>query len=199
MSSPSNRMVPAVGVSCSRISLDVVVLPQPDSPINPRVSPGWIVISTPSTALTQPILRRNSTPVPTGKYFRRFCSSSNGADIFFLCPLVDEPAFCRPIRSDPTIVGLSRRTLRQRIGTTRTKGAAGTELREVGRLARDCVERLLAPELGHRAEQRLGVGMLRGPEQVAHRALLDDLPGIHDRHLVAHLRDDTEIMGHEDQ
>ena len=40
MSSPSNRIAPAVGVSCSRISFEVVVLPHPDSPISPRVSPG---------------------------------------------------------------------------------------------------------------------------------------------------------------
>ena len=39
MSWPSKRIVPAVGLSCSRISLEVVVLPQPDSPISPSVSP----------------------------------------------------------------------------------------------------------------------------------------------------------------
>src|SRR6516162_618668 len=106
MSSPPKRMVPAVGVSCSRISLEVVVLPQPDSPITPSVSPGQTAKSTPSTALTQPTLRRRSGPVLTGKYFRRPCSSSNGADILFLCLLVGEPAFRLPIRTDAVIVGL---------------------------------------------------------------------------------------------
>src|SRR5207253_6682317 len=104
MSSPPNRIVPAVGGSCSRISFDVVVLPHPDSPISPNVSPGQTAKSTPSTALTQPSLRRNSVPVLTGKYFWRFSSSSNGAGIFLQWLLIQEPAFCRPIRANLVII-----------------------------------------------------------------------------------------------
>src|SRR6516162_3157010 len=106
MSSPPKRIAPPVGVSCNKINLEVVVLPQPDSPITPSVSPGQTAKSTPSTALTQPTLRRSRGPVLTGKYFRRPCSSSSGADILFLCLLVSEPAFRRPTRTDAVIVGL---------------------------------------------------------------------------------------------
>src|SRR5437667_1263531 len=187
MSSPAKRMVPAVGVSCSRISLDVVVLPHPDSPMRPKVSPGQIAKSTPSTALTQPILRRSSIPVLTGKCFSRACSSSNGADIFFLCLLIDEPASRRPIRSEAADLRLLYHAARHGVGATRVKGTAPWKLGKIGRLAWDRKERLLAAELWHGTEQSLGVGVLRSTEQVAYRTLFDNLSGIHDRHLVAHL------------
>ena len=85
------------------------------------------------------------------------------------------------------------------MGAARLKRTAGRQLGEVGGLARDRKKRLLAAEFGHRAEQGLGVGMLSIAEQVAHGAVLDDLPGIHYGHLVAHLGDDAEIVGDEDQ
>src|SRR6266436_3786879 len=199
MSSPPNRIVPAVGVSCSRISFDVVVLPHPDSPISPSVSPGQIAKSTPSTAFTQPIWRRSSIPVLTGKYFWRFSSSSNGAGIFFLWLLIQQPALRRPVRANPLIVRVSGHALGHAMGASRVEGAARRRLGEVGGVPRDRVERLLAAELWHRAEQGLGVGVLRRPEQIADRTVLDDLAGVHHRHFVAHLGDDAEIVGDENQ
>src|SRR5215469_18208001 len=192
-------MVPAVGGSCSRISLDVVVLPQPDSPIRPSVSPAAIVMSTPSTALTQPVLRRSSTPVLTGKYFCRFCSSSSGADILSLCPLLSEPASRCPSGSNLPVLRFSRHALRQRAGAAGVKCATVAQLGQIWRLAGDRIERLFASKLWHRTEQGLGVGMLRRLEQVAHGALLDDLARVHDGHFVAHLRDYPEIVRDEDQ
>ena len=50
-----------------------------------------------------------------------------------------------------------------------------------------------------RVEQRLGVGMVRRVEDLRHRSRLDDPSGIHHRELVAHLGDDAEIVGDEDQ
>ena len=41
--------------------------------------------------------------------------------------------------------------------------------------------------------------MLRRVEQVAHRAHLDDPAGVHHRQRVAHLGDDAEVVGDEDQ
>src|SRR5271166_5849137 len=177
MSSPPNRIVPAVGVSCSRISFDVVVLPQPDSPISPSVSPGQTTKSTPSTAFTQAILRRSNIPVLTGKYFCRLCSSSSGAGILFLCRLIEQPAPCRPIPSEAAVGGLLLAALRHGVGATGVERAARRQLGEIGGLARDGVERLLAAELRHRAEQSLGIRVLRCTEEVAHAALLDDLAG----------------------
>src|ERR1700730_1441652 len=149
MSPPPNRMVPAVGVSCSRISFDVVVLPHPDSPISPKVSPGQMAKSTPSTAFIQPIWRRSSIPVLTGKYFWRFSSSSNGAGIFLLRLLIQEPALRRPIRANLVIVRVSGHALGHGMGATRVEGAARGGLGEVEGVPRDRVELLLAAELWH--------------------------------------------------
>src|SRR5215470_12315113 len=72
-------MTPALGVSCRRISLAVVVLPEPESPMTPRVSPGSTVKSTPSTALTHARRRRGNTPTTLGKYLASFSACSSGA------------------------------------------------------------------------------------------------------------------------
>src|SRR5262249_46795311 len=77
MSSPSNRIVPAVGSSNLTISRAVVDLPQPDSPTMPSVSPRLTVRLTPSTACTTPFVREK-TPCLTGKYFVRFSTSTSG-------------------------------------------------------------------------------------------------------------------------
>src|SRR5215813_11402900 len=182
MSSPPNLIVPAVGVSCSRISFDVVVLPHPDSPIRPSVSPGQTARSTPSTAFTQPICRRSSIPVLTGKYFWRFSSSSKGVGIFFLWLLIEQPALRRPIRADPVIAGVSGHALRHGMSATRVEGAARGELSEVGGVPRDRKERLLAAEFWHRAEQCVCVGVLGRAEQITDRAVLNDFAGVHHRH-----------------
>src|SRR6516162_2926640 len=150
-------MVPAVGTSCSRISFDVVVLPQPDSPISPKVSPGKIAKSTPSTALTQPILRRNRLPVLTGKYFCRSLSSSSGADIGLLRRLlITEPAPRSPLDVDQPFHRLLFDTARHRMRASRVKGAARRQPCQIGWLSGDREQRLLAAELWHRAEQGLG-------------------------------------------
>src|SRR5215468_1783996 len=82
-------MLPAVGCSAARISFEVVVLPQPDSPTRPRVSPWLMVKLTPSTALTQPRPLPSREP-PTAKYFLRPRTSSNGSGMFGL--LEGQPA-----------------------------------------------------------------------------------------------------------
>src|ERR1700674_10277 len=71
-------MAPAVGVSCSRISFEVVVLPHPDSPMTPRVSPAATAKSMPSTALTQATFLRGKTAVVTGKCLVRPSISNSG-------------------------------------------------------------------------------------------------------------------------
>src|SRR5215469_16500627 len=71
-------MAPSVGFSCKRISFDVVVLPQPDSPMTPSVSPAPIAKLMPSTAFTQAIFLRGNNPTVTGKCLTRPSSSSRG-------------------------------------------------------------------------------------------------------------------------
>ena len=71
MSRPLKMILPAVG-SVSLISVrESVVLPQPDSPTSPSVSPAWIERSTPSTAWICPTVRLK-IPARIGKYLTRF-------------------------------------------------------------------------------------------------------------------------------
>ncbi len=67
MSRPSKMICPAVG-SMSRVSMRaVVVLPQPDSPTMPRVSPRITWNETSSTLRTRPTRRLMMIPRVTGK------------------------------------------------------------------------------------------------------------------------------------
>ena len=54
-------------------------------------------------------------------------------------------------------------------------------------------------EADRRAQQLAGVRVLRVPEDVTHVALLDDAAGIHDRHPVARLGDDPEVVSDQQQ
>ena len=74
-SSPSKKVVPPVNGVRRRIVRPMVVLPQPDSPTRPSVSPWRTVKLTPSTAFTQAVTFCN-TPERTGKYFFRSCTTS---------------------------------------------------------------------------------------------------------------------------
>src|SRR5438132_4230036 len=202
MSCPSKRIAPEVGLSCSRISLEVVVLPQPDSPITPSVSPAATQKSIPSTALTHPTFRRGKSAVVTEKYFVRPSISNSGGDMGVPwgldCLRFGAPAPCRPGAANVDLARLLVDAARKCFGAPRVKGAARRQRGKIGRLARDREQLLLVAELWHRAEQRLGVGVLRRVEQVTHAARFDNLAGVHDRELVAHARDDAEVMGHKD-
>ena len=78
MSTPSKRTEPPVGSISRRMSRPTVVLPQPDSPTSPSVSPARTSKSTPSTARTWPTTRC-SAPARTGKVFASPRTSSSGA------------------------------------------------------------------------------------------------------------------------
>src|SRR5664279_2229246 len=73
-SSPSKNTEPPVAGIKRRILRPTVVLPQPDSPTSPKVSPSRMLKLTPSTALTQ-AATRCSKPERTGKYFFRSCTT----------------------------------------------------------------------------------------------------------------------------
>ncbi len=83
MSSPSNFTSPEVMSIIFRMARPVVLLPQPDSPTRPRVSPRRTSNDTPSTAFTLPTWRRMTAPAITGKWtFRSLTSRTvSGADI----------------------------------------------------------------------------------------------------------------------
>ena len=57
---------------------EVVVLPQPDSPTRPNVSPALMSKETSSTALMWPSVRENRMPLVKAKCLRRPSTRSNG-------------------------------------------------------------------------------------------------------------------------
>src|SRR5207248_10664151 len=125
-------------------------------------------------------------------------TSTTGAAIETRCGLpvlrLGTPATRPPFAADPDFTGFLDAAARHRLGTARVEGAARRQRGQIGRLARDREQLLLAAELRHRAEQAPGVGVLRRIEEVAHRAGLDDLSGIHDRQLAAHADADAETV-----
>src|SRR5688572_15971290 len=149
--------------------------------------------SMPSTALTDFPPRPNSR-WPAGKCLASPRTSRTGDDIVFQQPAPrDGPV------AEAAVSGLVGHAAGHHLGTARVERAAPRQVRRVGWLARNRIERLLAPELRHRAEQGARVWVLGVVEQLAYRRLLDDLAGIHHRDPVTHLRDDAEVVRHEDQ
>ena len=78
MSRPSKMIEPAVGSMRRRMSRPTVVLPHPDSPTRPTVSPRRTTRSTPSTAWTVPTWRCMMPPL-IGKCLTRPRTSTSGA------------------------------------------------------------------------------------------------------------------------
>ena len=64
--------------------------------------------------------------------------------------------------------------------------------------AGDCRQTLhFGLQVGHGLDQRLGVGMQRPLENLAHRPVLDDLSRIHHRHVISEVTHDAEVVGDE--
>ena len=80
----------------------MVVLPQPDSPTKPKLSPRSTVNDTPDTALTQ-ALGRVSIPPPSGKCLTRSVTRSSGASGIRPPPFREllQPAARLLARTDP--------------------------------------------------------------------------------------------------
>src|ERR1700689_1708294 len=78
MSSPLITIEPDVGGSRATIIRPGVVLPQPDSPTRPNVSPGRTSNDTSDTACTAPTCRCRIAPLVTGNSLTRFCTMRKG-------------------------------------------------------------------------------------------------------------------------
>ena len=177
----------------------VVVLPQPDSPTRPSVSPRRRVKLTPSTARISPACRPRS-PLRTGKCLTRSRTSRMtsvlGRSLGSLGRARRSPApsagRARPLPSRRSRAGRSPigssggRSRAQRSTAERAAGqerAARRQAREVGRLALDGVEpgaaRLV--QARDRAQQaracRDGAGWRRAPGPVPRSTMR---PGVHD-------------------
>src|SRR5262245_11174286 len=169
---PSNSMLPAVGASAASTSFDVVVLPQPDSPTSPSVSPGPIVKLIPSTALTIPRGLPKSDP-PTGKCFRRSRTASSGLSTCGLL-LEGHPAAHTALTVEALLARLVDAATLDCPRAAGMKGASRRQGRKIRRLARNAVERLPHAELRDGVEERLRVGMPGAVEEAAHRLHLHD-------------------------
>ena len=91
---PSSQASPEVGGIRRRMVRATVDLPDPDSPISPRVSPCLISKLTPSTALTLATVVCKRPPL-IGKYLTRSCTLSSAP--FF--SVTRRPSCCRIIRT----------------------------------------------------------------------------------------------------
>ena len=89
------------------------------------------------------------------------------------------------------------------VGGVRAAGSEATALGQVARIRRATRDRRRqaahAADHRQRVEQPLGVGVLRGVEDGAHRADLDDPARVHHRDPVAGLGEHPEVVGDQDQ
>ena len=76
---PSNITSPSVGWYSRNMLRPTVVLPHPDSPTSPTVSPGFILNETPSTAYTFPIPRIGDF-IANGHVFLVLCGVEDAAN-----------------------------------------------------------------------------------------------------------------------
>ena len=84
-------------------------------------------------------------------------------------------------------------------GAKRHASGGSTQVRRPAGIAVSLPWRTPSPSsCGQRAEQRLGVRVLRMVEQLLRRRVLDDLAGVHHRDVVGGLGDDAHVVGDDD-
>src|SRR5262249_6691483 len=163
-----------------------VVLPEPDSPTMPSVSPAPTFTLTPSSARTHP-LAPIAKPLLAGKYFFRPNASIIGTAYGLpglLTGFVAQHSARWPLPTE-TVGGDCSRHIGRRLGQGRGEGTPRRKPRQIGRLAAD-LDELLAAEarIGQAAKQRARVGVARIVEDLQGGAHLDDAPGVHHGHAV---------------
>src|SRR3972149_552088 len=121
MSRPSKRIRPAVGSMRRRTTRPTVVLPHPDSPTRPSVSPRRTSNVTPSTALTQPTVRWRMP-----------------LDARFVEPAADLMAGLDLLEVGPALEADGQPVLDAR-ATAGCEAGAGRQVDQVGHAARDDV------------------------------------------------------------
>src|SRR5712692_5637800 len=122
--------------------------------------------STPSTAFTH-IAPRPSSRWRPGKCFFSPRTSRTGEDIF------QEPAPGDASVAEVEVRRLLGHAAWHDLGAAWMERTSRGQVGQVGRLAGDRIQRLLAAELRHRAEQGSRVRVLRGVEQLPDGRLLD--------------------------
>ena len=178
-----------------------VVLPQPDSPTRPSVSPGAMSNEMPSTARTAPLTRAKS-PVLMGKCLVRLRTESSGAaaSVMRVRPVLRRRAgACGVARRSGSAAEMTARRVRRVELVQRRMLACGSAPRRscsgrgsgtrrasawAGHGAGDhrAAARVARPTRGMARQQPLGVGVVRGARTRVDRRLLDHLAGVHHDH-----------------
>src|SRR5580704_3587849 len=198
-SSPSTRMLPDQRVRCSgwsrRIERRVTLLPEPDSPRMPSVSPRLRSKLTPFTACT---VRSGVTKVTwRSRTSKRLLMSGHGLRV----ARTRHPH----VAGDLLPAGVGERRLDPGTdvfgeGAARAEAATRRRIARIGRIALD--RRLLGAlariHRRPRREQRLRIGMLRIAVDRLDRPQLDDLAEIHHQHAVAEILHDVEVVADEE-
>ena len=168
------RTSPDVGSISRSRQRPVVVLPDPDSPTRPNVSPGidverHVVDGAHRAATAEPV-RGRETPSPgRGRRSRGVISASPSSDPATCC--AENTARHVPMRRRESLV---RRRRRRTGRAARREGAAGRRLPSAGTVPGMAVSRSPDCAAGNRGEQRAGVRMRGRAEDPRHRRLLDD-------------------------
>src|SRR4026207_1855647 len=133
---PSKRTSPDVGSISFMIMRPVVVLPHPDSPTSPTVSPRRMAKPTPSTARTRAGGPLAQSPRRTGKCFTRSRISSSGVPSGAILVLREQAA------NRAAVAGLDQRdraglALHASLLAARGEGAPHRQMRRIGRAPLD--------------------------------------------------------------
>src|SRR5581483_8386628 len=154
----------------------VVVLPLPDSPTSPNVSPSSISKLTSSTAAIVVPRRRN--PPPRVNCLTRCDTSTSGIGLQRRIVQVAP----RSVIGADAVIGWNRAIARvEAVAAARVERAAGRQRAEHRHGTLDGAQPPALAGARHRGEQAAGVRVLRVPEDLADAAVLDDPAAVHDR------------------
>src|SRR6266851_5724166 len=150
-SCPSKRMLPDVGAMRRSVRRPSVLLPDPDSPTRPSVSPAWMSSDTSSTARTsygEPRAFPAKTDWACGKIFVRLRISSRGIERI-VAELAEIKRRIHAIFTDPRLPGTTARDASR--GTLRRK--------DLSKAKNPCCCREMCPPLsrcdhGHGCQRR---------------------------------------------
>ena len=198
-SRPAKRTLPAVGSSRRRASRPTVDLPQPDSPTSASVSPAAHVEG---DAIDGPHDRRRRAPSSDRRATKCLVTLSSAKERRAHATSASSGAFQQREACPAPRSARGGARLRQRSSANGQRVAKRQPVKAPARLG--TLPEMVASRSRRADEQRNGaeqadrVWMLRRREQPGSRRLLDDLAGIHDRHVVAGLGHHAQIMGDED-
>src|SRR5262245_38726071 len=170
-----------------------VLLPQPDSPTRPSVSPLRRSKLTPSTARTSATFRANTPPV-TGNRTNRSCTSSS----FSILGLwrIHEVASHPVPRGILNQFGFDLVARFKALRASRDELAGWRQIQNARNIARDGAESavLVAVNGGERCQQAPRVGMQRILEKLFYRRDFLNFSAVHDHNALAGFGDNRQVV-----